>query len=120
MTYRLEGSTFPSILTKTHIWIVPPHWRTRPNVVLHFLGNGLTWGEVIKPVREGEVLKRHWRMGTYTWDLAHVTQGWLTKHAPAQARILCDLLDDCDDSFADFTIHDENEYRADRSTWLVS
>ena len=67
MTYRLEGLIFPSILlvTKTHRWTVPPHGRTRPNVVLHFLGNGLTCGEIIRPVRAGEVLQRHWSTRAY-------------------------------------------------------
>ena len=54
--YRLEGLIFPSVLlsTKTHCWRTPSHWHPSANIVLHFLGNGLSCGEVISEIAAGE------------------------------------------------------------------
>ena len=61
----LEGLIFPSVLlaNTTLRLTVLPHSRALPNIVLHFLGNGLISGEVIRPVHAGEAPLLHWSLG---------------------------------------------------------
>ena len=76
-SYRLEGLVFPSALlaSKTLRWCVSTHERLPPNIVLHFLGNGLNCGEVIMPICAGEELRRHWNLGPYAWNKEEITRG---------------------------------------------
>ena len=55
LSYRLEGLIFPSVLlaAKAHCWRTPSHWYPNANIVLHFMGNGLTCGEVITEIAAG-------------------------------------------------------------------
>ena len=94
LSYRLEGLVFPSALlaTKTLRWCVSPATRLYPNIVLHFLGNGLNCGEVIAPILAGEELRRHWNLGPYAWSKEEITRGWIDQTPITQARILVDHL----------------------------
>ena len=119
LSYRLEGLVFPSALlaTKTLRWCVSPATRLSPNIVLHFLGNGLNCGEVIAPILAGEELRRHWNLGPYAWSKEEITRGWIDQTPTNQARILVDHLEDCSGYFLNCAFHDENEYRPDLSCW---
>ena len=96
--------------------VLPPS-RSLTNIVLHFLGNGLTCGEVIQPVQTGEPLLRHWSLGTYAWRHTALTRGWSSKDASTQARVLYDLLKPSDGYHLDCASHDVDDSRADRSSW---
>ena len=119
LSYRVEGLIFPSALlaAKTHRWRIPSHWYPSPNIVLHFLGNGLSCGEPIQDVSAGEALVRHFSLGPFSWSSPGDTRGWITKSADKHARMLLEELDDCDEYFAECASHDENESRADRALW---
>ena len=46
------------------------------NIVLHFLGNALSCGEVIRPIAVGEALIRRWDLGGYQWRHTERTKWW--------------------------------------------
>ena len=117
--YRLEGLIFPSVLlaAKAHRWRTPFHWYSSANIVLHFLANGTSCGEVITDIAAGEELVRHFGTGAFTWSNTYATRGWITKTAEEQAEILFGDLVECEEYFADCASHDENESRGDRATW---
>ena len=119
LTHRLEGLVFPSVLLseRTLRLIVRLDPRIYANIVLHFLGNGLTCGEVIRPIRAGQALLRHWSLGAYTWRHTDLTEGWSGKDAGTQSRILFDLMKPSDAYYLDCALHDADGYRADRSIW---
>ena len=80
---------------------VQPYSRGLPNLVLHFLWNGLTCGEVIRQIGIGEALLRHWSLGDYRWNHTKLTRWWCYKNGASQARILFDLLKPSDDYYLD-------------------
>ena len=86
--------------------------------MLHFLGNGLSCGEVISEIAAGEELVRHFDTGAFAWSNTYVTRGWITKTAEEKAEILFGDLVECDEYFADCTSHDETESPADCVTWF--
>ena len=119
MTHRLEGLIFPSVLlvNRSRRVTVLPVSRGLPNIVLHFLGNGLTCGEVIRPIHTGEALLQHWSLGDYAWRHTQLTQGWCYKDGASQAGILYDLLKPSDDYYLDGVSHDADDTRADLTQW---
>ena len=118
LTHRVEGLIFPSVLlAEKTLRFVALDPRIFPNIVVHFLGNGLTCGEVIRPIGAGQALLRHWSLGVYTWRHSDLTQGWSGKGAGAQSRILFDLVKPSDGYYLDCVHHDEDEYRAEPSIW---
>ena len=60
LSYQVEGLVFPSILlaARAHRWRIPSHWYPSPKIVLHFLGKGLTCGEILRDVSAGEAQTR--------------------------------------------------------------
>ena len=118
LTHRVEGLIFPSVLlAEKTLRFVALDPRIFPNIVVHFLGNGLTCGEVIRPIGAGQALLRHWSLGVYTWRHTDLTQGWSGKDAGAQSQILFDLVKPSDGYYLDCVHHDEDDYRADPSIW---
>ena len=67
LTLCLEGLVFPSVLfaNRSLRLSVRPHLDLPVNIVLHFLGNGLSCGKAIRPIARGETLIRHWDLGEY-------------------------------------------------------
>ena len=55
LTHGLEGLIFSSALLATKSHRISVHASIVPNIVLLFLGNGLTCGEVIELIRVGKV-----------------------------------------------------------------
>ena len=119
LSYRLEGVIFSSVLLseKTHRWRTTSNWYPSPNIVLHFLGNGLTCGEVIQEISAGEALVRHFSTGVFTWDRSWRTRGWISKSSEEQATILFEEEEECDEYFADCASHDEDDSRAELVKW---
>ena len=119
LIYRLEGVIFPSVLLveRTHRWRVTSNWYPSPNIVLYFLGNGLTCGEVIQEVSAGEALVQHFSTGVFTWDRSWRTKGWISRSSEEQAIILLEEEEECDEYFADCAFHDENDSRAYLTHW---
>ena len=105
------------LAAKAHRWRTPSHWYPSANIVLHFLGNGLTCGEVIEKISTSEDLIRHFSTGAFAWSNTWTTRGWITKSADEQVALLFEDLDECDEYFADCTSHDEKESRPDRAIW---
>ena len=119
MTHRLEGLIFPSLLlaNRSPRVTVQPSLCVLPNVVLHFLGNGLSCGEVIRPITIGEALIRHWDLGDCQWRHTERTRWWSYNDGASQARIRYDLLKPSDDYYLDCLSHDADYTRADRTLW---
>ena len=119
LSQRLEGLIFPSVLlsSKALRFYTPPDDRDLPNIVLYFLGNGLSCGEVIRTIKVGEVLTRHWSLGPYSWWHNETTEGWASKNARTQARVLFELLKPADPYFLDCLAHDTDGTRTDISSW---
>ena len=83
---------------------MPPYAKPTPHIVLLFLDNGLSCGEVIQAVPAVEVQICHWMLGSFAWSGVKTTWGWVDKDATQQARILfdqLDYLDECNDYFLD-------------------
>ena len=119
MTHRLDGLIFPSVLLANRtlrLTVLPPSLLLL-NIVLHFLVNGLTRVEVIRPVQTDEPLLRHWSLGAYAWRHTALTRGWSSKDSSPQARVLYDLLKPSDGYHLDCASHDVDDSRADRSSW---
>ena len=119
LSQRVEGLIFPFVLlaSRTYRYTVPPDTRESPNIVLHFLGNGLSCGEVIQPIKVGETLIRHWSLGPFTWWNNERTEGWASRAPRTQARVLFELLKPADPYFLDCLAHDADDTRTDRSSW---
>ena len=64
----------------------------KPNIVLQFLGNDLTCGEVIRPICVGEPLIHHLSLGSFEWEHTTLTRGWSSMNGRKQAGILFELL----------------------------
>ena len=65
LTHRVEGLVFFSVLLANRTFRYSANPRVKPNIVLHFQGNGLCCGEVIRLIRVGEPLIRHWSLGAF-------------------------------------------------------
>ena len=106
MTHGLEGLIFSSVLlaNSSHRVTVLPVSRGLPNIVLHFLGNGLFCGEVIRPIGIGEALLRHWSLGDYAWRHTKLARWWCYKDGATQASILFDSLKPSDDYVSPTTL----------------
>ena len=119
LTHRPEGLIFPSVLlaNRTLRTVVAGSSRLPPNIVLHFLGNGLTCGEVIRPIAKGEALLRHWSLGGFACRHIRLTRGWSAKDGSTQARIIYDLLKPSNQYHLDCVSHDADESRPGGSPW---
>ena len=119
MTHRLEGLIFPSVLlaNRSHRVLVRPALDPPVNIVLHFLGNGLSCGEVIRKIPAGGTLIRHWDLGEYQWRHTDRTRWWSYESGANQARVLYDLLKPSDDYYLDCLQHDADYTRTDRTLW---
>ena len=105
------------LAAQAHRWRTHSHWYPSVNIVLHFLRNGLTCGEVITDIAAGEDRVRHFGTRAFAWSNTWVTREWITKSAEKQAALLFEDLVKCDKYFADCTSHDEIESRLDRAIW---
>ena len=88
------GLIFPSVLLANrtlHLTVLPPS-HLLPNIVLHFLGYGLTCREETRAVQTGEPLLRLWSLRTYSWRHTALSRGWSSKDASTQASVLQNLL----------------------------
>ena len=121
MTHSLEGLIFPSVLlaNSSHRLSVRPALDPPVNIVLHFLGNGLSCGEVIRPIAVGEALLRHWDLGDYQWRHTERTMWWSYESGANQARVLYDLLKPSDDYYLDCLRHDADYTRPEHTGGIV-
>ena len=119
MAHRLEGLIFPSVLLANKILRlnVLLNSRALTNILLNFLGNGLTCGEVIRPICFGDALLRHWSMARFAWKHTEETRGWCGKDGPQHARLLFDMLKQPDEYFLECASHDSDECRPDPARW---
>ena len=53
LTHRVKGLVFPSVLLAHRTLRYSANPRVKPNIGLHFLGNGLCYGEVIRLIHLG-------------------------------------------------------------------
>ena len=114
LTHRLEGLIFPSVL------LVNRALRTSdlvPNIVLHFLGNGVTCGEVIRPIAKGEALLRHWNLGGFKWRHIRLTRGWSAQDGSTQAKLIYDLVKPSNQYHLDCIAHDADDTRPAGTPW---
>ena len=88
-----------------------------PNVVLHFLGNGLNCGEALCPIEPGDLICCHWRFGAFHSEETEVTRGWIRMDPHGQADILMDTVDYCSNYFFNCAFHDEDNYRPNQTIW---
>ena len=119
LALRVEDCIFPSVLlaTRSHRFTIPGRPVLYPNIVLHFLGDGLTCGEALCPIAAGDVICCHWRFGAFHSKQAELTRGWINMHPHDQADILMNTVDDCSGYFFNCAFHDEDEYRPDQAIW---
>ena len=117
LTRRVEGLGFPSVLLANRSLRYSANPRVKPNIVLHFLGNGLCCGEVIRPIRVGEPLVRHWSLGAFEWEHTLLTREWSSKRGPEQAEILFRLLKPSDQYYLECALHDADDSRIGSTPW---
>ena len=64
-----------------------PRDNTSTNIVLHFLPNGYTVGEVVAPIRYRERLIRNSDPGIHTWLLGRQVGNWSTHISVYRANV---------------------------------
>ena len=119
LTHRLEGLVFPSVLLahKSYQMSRRPHLDPPVNIVLHFLGNGLSCGETIRTIAKGEQLVRHWDLGDYQWRHTKSAHWWAHESGAYQARTLYALQKPSHEYYLDCLRHDADDTRPDRTQW---
>ena len=119
LTHRLEGLVFPSVLLapKSFRLYRRPSLDTEVNIVLHFLGNGLSCGEAIRTINKGEELVRHWDLGEYQWRHTERAGWWCNESGAYQARTLYALQKPSNGYYLDCLKHDADDTRPDRIKW---
>ena len=119
LTHRLEGLIFPSVLLANQNFRLyrRPSLDTKVNIVLHFLGNGLSCGEAIRTISKGEELVRHWDLGEYQWRHRDHAARWSNESGAYQARTLYALQKPYHEYYLDCLRHDADDTRPDRIQW---
>ena len=119
LTHRLEGLVFPSVLLahKSYQMSRRPHLDPPVNIVLHFLGNGLSCGETIRTIAKGEQLVRHWDLGDYQWRHTKSAHWWAHESGAYQARTLYALQIPSHEYYLDCLRHAADDTRPDRTQW---
>ena len=85
------------------------------NIVLHFLGNGLSCGEAIGTIAKGEELVRHWDLGDYQWRHTERAAWWSYESGAHQARTLYALQKPSHEYYLDCLRHDADDTRPDHT-----
>ena len=97
-----------------------PRDNTSTNIVLHFLPNGYTVGEVVAPIRYRERLIRNSDPGIYRWLIGNQVGNWSTQTSVYRANIISNhrYCPQPDWYYETSIMHDIEESCNDGQTWV--